>query len=144
MLRARPLAIQLLTNATYYCEDQRVTTRESPGQFSGCSVYVSLWTTFEEPWFDFWQIHGAFPSPKPSHGLFGPPSLVITWQQGLLPLKYSGRSIKQNIIAAYMYFNSITFFHILQVLFFINVYILFLFNIVIYVILFLCLSSFIV
>jgi len=48
-------------------------------------------------------------------------------------------------VAAYMYFTIITFFHILQVLFFINAYmVVFLFNTVIYIFLLLCLCILIV
>ena len=55
-------------------------------------------------------------------------------QVGQLP-----RIKRQYEVAAYMYFATITFFHILYVLFFINVYmIVFLFNTVIYVFLLLC------
>jgi hypothetical protein len=52
---------------------------------------------------------------------------------------------RQYEVAAYIYFAIITFFHILQALFFINVYtIVFLFNAVIYVFLLLCLYILIV
>jgi hypothetical protein len=81
-----------------------------------------VWTMFGEPWFDCWQRHGAFPSPNPSHSLCGPPSLVLTGKQGFLHLKYSGRSIKQNIVAVYMYFNIITFPYSLASIFYQFIY----------------------